>query len=158
MLPAFDEHGNLPFGIHPCTVDELVIRFRGGSPEREIEIQEVIQFIEWSRRAGVLRLIINGSFVTQKASPNDVDIVILPGPDYPREQQPLQIFVADDNADLEAWAFQDFGTDREDHRKGVVEVILYDTAIDNHRVRPNEKKARSNGKAFSSPGSSPRGE
>ena len=36
----------------------------------------------------------------------------------------LQIFVADDNADLEAWAFQDFGTDREDHRKGVVEVIL----------------------------------
>ena len=36
----------------------------------------------------------------------------------------LQIFVADDDADLEAWAFQDFGTDREDHTKGVVEVIL----------------------------------
>ena len=134
MLPALDDHGNLPFGIHPCTADELAIRFGGGSPEREIAIQEVIQFIEWAKSAGVRRLIVNGSFVTQKASPNDVDIVILPGSDYPREQQPagqeemswpyLQIFVADDDADLEAWAFQDFGTDREDHRKGVVEVIL----------------------------------
>jgi hypothetical protein len=134
MLPALDERGNLPFGIHPCTLDELVARFGSGSSERELEIQELVQFIEWTRRAAVRRLIINGSFVTQKDAPNDVDIVILPGPDYPRDQRPvgeeethwpfLQIFVADDDADLEAWAFQDFGTDRDFHKKGVVEVIL----------------------------------
>jgi hypothetical protein len=134
MLPAFDRDGNLPFGIHPGAVDELVTRFGSGSSERELEIQELIQFIEWARRAGVRRLIINGSFVTQKDAPNDVDIVILPGADYPRDQRPvgeeetlwpfLQIFVADDDADLEAWALQDFGTDRDFHKKGVVEVIL----------------------------------
>ncbi len=112
MLPAFDERGNLPFGIHSCTVDELLARFGSGSSEREIEIQELVQFIQWAKHAGVGRLIINGSFVTQKDAPNDVDIVILPGADYPRDQRVigeeetlwpfLQIFVADDDADLEA--------------------------------------------------------
>jgi hypothetical protein len=115
-------------------VDELATRFGGGSSEREIEIQELVQFIQWAQRAGVRRLIINGSFVTQKDAPNDVDIVILPGSDYPRDQKVigeeeshwpfLQIFVADDDADLEAWALQDLGADREYHKKGVGEVIL----------------------------------
>jgi hypothetical protein len=134
MLPALDEDGYLPFGIHPCTMDELVSRFGSGSSEREIEIQELVQFVQWAKRAGVRRLIVNGSFVTQKGAPNDVDIVILPGADYPRDQRAvgeeetlwpfLQIFVADDDADLEAWALGDFGTDRDYRKKGVVEVIL----------------------------------
>jgi hypothetical protein len=79
-------------------------------------------------------LIVNGSYVTDKAAPNDVDIVVLPGRDYPRgelavsEQESrwpfLQILVATDEADLEVWALQDFGTDRNRHVKGVVEVLL----------------------------------
>ena len=79
-------------------------------------------------------MIVNGSFVTSKVSPNDVDLVILPGADYPRDQQPvgseevvwpfLQVFVAADDADLEAWAFRDFGTDRDRRPKGVVEIVL----------------------------------
>jgi hypothetical protein len=118
----------------PVTLDELIKRFGSGSPEREIEIQEVVQFIEWAQRAGVRRIIVNGSFVTEKVSPNDVDIVILPSAEYPRGEQSisdqemlwpyLQIFVADDDVDLHAWALEDFGTDREDKKKGVVEVIL----------------------------------
>jgi hypothetical protein len=134
MLPSFDEHGYLPFGIHRCTLEELAARFGAGSLEREVEIKELGLFIAWARRASIKRMIINGSFVTSKVSPNDVDVVVLPGPDYPRDQQPtgseevlwpfLQVFVAADDADLEAWAMRDFGTDREQRRKGVVEVIL----------------------------------
>ncbi len=70
----------------------------------------------------------------QKNAPNDVDIVILPRVEYPREERVvgeqetlwpfLQIFVADGDADLEAWALEDFGTDRDYRQKGVVEVIL----------------------------------
>lgn len=135
MLPPFDERGYLPFGIHSCTVDELAARFGSGSPEREIETRELVQFIQWAQGAGVRRLIVNGSYVTQKEDPNDVDLVILPGPDYPRDKRPvseeeeklwpfLHIFVADDDADLEAWALRDFGTDREFHQKGVIEIPL----------------------------------
>jgi hypothetical protein len=82
----------------------------------------------------VKRLIVNGSFVTAKAAPNDVDVVILPGSDYPRAQAPagseetlwpfLRVFVAADEADLEAWALRDFGTDRQQRKKGVVEIPL----------------------------------
>jgi len=79
-------------------------------------------------------LLVNGSFVTGKLSPNDVDIVFLPGPDYPRQGQKLaddelvwpflQIIVAADDADFEAWANRQFATDRRRRPKGVVEVTL----------------------------------
>ena len=36
----------------------------------------------------------------------------------------LQILIAADGADLERWATDDFGSDREGRGKGVVEVIL----------------------------------
>jgi hypothetical protein len=134
MLPPFNEHGYLPPGIHPCHLDEVVARFGSGSSERVVEAKELVSFVAWARSAGVRRLILNGSFVTAKAAPNDVDVVILPGPGYPRDQRSagseetlwpfLQVFVAADEADLEAWALRDFGTDRQQRKKRVVEVVL----------------------------------
>jgi hypothetical protein len=72
--------------------------------------------------------------VTGNLSPNDVDVVFLPGPDYPRQSQALdsdeliwpflQVIVAADDADFEAWATHQFATDRRKRPKGVVEVIL----------------------------------
>ncbi len=134
MLPALDDFGNLPPGIHRCTVAELVARFGSGSDERETEISELLQFIEAAKTAGVRRLLVNGSFVTGKLFPNDVDVVFLPGPDYPRQGQKLdsdelvwpflQIIVAADDADFEAWALRQFATDRSKRPKGVVEVML----------------------------------
>jgi hypothetical protein len=134
MLPPFDVNGNLPAGIHRCTIDELRARFGSGSEERVTEISELLQFIEAARRAGVRRLLVNGSFVTAKPAPNDVDVVVLPGPGYPRQGPKLesdelvwpflQIIVAADDADFEAWATQQFATDRKTRPKGVVEVIL----------------------------------
>jgi len=134
MLPAFDDIGNLPPGIHSCSVAELSARFGSGSEEREAQIDELVHFVEAARTAGVRRLIVNGSFVTGKLAPNDVDVVFLPGPDYPRsgprldDQERvwpfLQIIVAADDADLEAWATRQFATDRKSRPKGVVEVVL----------------------------------
>src|SRR5947209_20333798 len=46
MLPTFDDLGNLPPGIHRCSVAELVARFGSGSDEREAEISELWRFIE----------------------------------------------------------------------------------------------------------------
>lgn len=134
MIPDFNEHGNLPPGIHLATIDEVVERFGSGSPERDVEVREMTEFVEWAKRAGVRRLMINGSFVTDKTAPNDVDVVIQPGPDYPKGESPLQdehlrfpflqVLVAADDADFEAWALEDFGTDREMREKGVVELKL----------------------------------
>ncbi|HZU34543.1 MAG TPA: hypothetical protein VFA18_01470 [Gemmataceae bacterium] len=113
---------------------ELVTRFGSGSGERQTQIDELVQFIEAAKTAGVRRLLVNGSFVTGKLAPNDVDVVLLPGPDYPRQGPKLdheelvwpflQIIVAADDADFEAWATRQFGTDRKKRPKGVVEVEL----------------------------------
>ncbi len=134
MLPAFDDIGHLPPGIHHCSVAELAARFGSGSEEREAEMGELLHFIEAAKEAGVRRLMVNGSFVTGKLAPNDVDVVYLPGPDYPRQGPKLddeelvwpflQIIVAADDADFEAWAARQFATDRRRRPKGVVEVML----------------------------------
>jgi len=134
MLPPLDDFGNLPAGVHPCSIQELVNRFGGGSEERQAEISELVQFVEAAKAAGVRRLLVNGSFVTGKLAPNDVDVVILPGVDYPRQGQELdadelvwpflQIIVAADDADFEAWAARQFATDKRKRPKGVVEILL----------------------------------
>lgn len=79
MLPPFDDRGNLPPGVHRCSVEELAQRFGHGSPERQVEMSELREFFHWCRRAGILRVLVNGSFTTAKKSPNDADVVVLPG-------------------------------------------------------------------------------
>lgn len=134
MLPPFDDSGNLPRGIHPAFIEEIVERFGRGSPEREVEARELAEFVDWAKRSGVQRLIINGSFVTDKQDPNDVDIVLLPHKEWRQREMPaerestwpfLQILIAADEADLKSWAADDFGTDRDGREKGVVEVLLW---------------------------------
>jgi hypothetical protein len=134
MLPPFDDFGNLPAGIHTSTFAELEERFGSGSEEREAEISELKLFVEAARNAGVSRMLVNGSFVTGKLAPNDVDVVVLPGADYPKGEKELdaeeliwpflQIIVAADEADFEAWATRQFATDKRKRPKGVVEVLL----------------------------------
>ena len=134
MLPDFDDDGNLPLGIHRATIEEVVARFGRGSPERRIEAQELIDFVAWARKAKVGRLLVNGSFATNKKAPNDVDVVILPTAatledsgfgQFDEVAWPfLQVLVAADDEDFEAWGTNDFATDRQGRPKGVVEIIL----------------------------------
>src|SRR5262245_4806583 len=92
------------------------------------------KFVEWARRAGVRRLVVDGSFVTANLESNDVDPVILPGRDYPRSQSSapdeevhwpfLHVLVTADDDDMEQRILQDLGTDRYQRPNGIVEVIL----------------------------------
>src|SRR4051812_9511845 len=59
MILLFGDHRYLLPGIRPCTVAELATRFGTGSPEREVETQELLEFIDWARQEGVERLIVN---------------------------------------------------------------------------------------------------
>jgi hypothetical protein len=134
MLPDFNDDGNLPPGIHRATIEEVIARFGQGSQERHVEGRELIDFVKWARQSVVIRMLVNGSFVTDTMNPNDVDVVILPSSQTiadPRFGQLgdaawpfLHIFVAADEADFRQWAEGDFGTDRRGHAKGVVEIIL----------------------------------
>jgi hypothetical protein len=134
MLPDFDDHGNLPPGIHRATIEEVAERFGQGSSIRRLEMRELADFAARARRAGARRLLVNGSFVTAKRSPNDVDVVLLPAETSVGETEVfplgdavwpfLQILIAADDEDFERWAKQEFAEDRRGRSKGVVEVIL----------------------------------
>jgi len=80
MIPDFDEHGYLPPGIHRATLDEVEQRFGRQSEIRRVQMESLQWLVEAAVRAGIQRLVVNGSFVTDALEPNDVDCVMLPGP------------------------------------------------------------------------------
>jgi hypothetical protein len=86
MIPAFDDNGYLPSGIHPATLDEIAARFGQQSELRRVQMESLRWMAEIALRAGVVRLIVNGSFVTDIIEPNDVDCVLLIRAGFPAEK------------------------------------------------------------------------
>src|SRR6267154_6901426 len=85
MIPAFDAEGFLPPGVHPATLDEIRDRFGGPSEIRRAQMESIGWLIDLAARAGALRIVLNGSFVTNIIEPNDVDCVLLILPDFPKD-------------------------------------------------------------------------
>ncbi len=78
MIPPFDDIGFLPPGIHAATLDEIEQRFGRSSEIRQSQFQSIRWLLEMIEgRRGILRVIFNGSFVTDAPEPNDVDCAIL---------------------------------------------------------------------------------
>lgn len=76
--PPLNDAGDLPPGIHPATLAEVVERFGKGSPQRAAVAHRLERVYSLVRSAGGLaRFIIFGSFITAKTGPNDVDIFLL---------------------------------------------------------------------------------
>lgn len=85
MIPEFNHDGYLPSGIHPATLQEIAARFGHESELRRVQTESLGWLVDLARRAGVRRLVINGSFVTDALEPNDVDCALLIDADFPRD-------------------------------------------------------------------------
>jgi hypothetical protein len=77
-IPAFDEHGNLPPGVHEATWGEVIDRF-GGSVERQRLLAGLRSALDLLAACGCHRAWLDGSFVTdveqvEGRSPGDVDV------------------------------------------------------------------------------------
>src|SRR5947199_6365252 len=62
---------------------KIAARFGQESELREVQMQSLRWLVDLARRAGVQKIVVNGSFVTDKLEPNDVDCVLLIGPGFP---------------------------------------------------------------------------
>ena len=133
MIPDFNDDGYLPSGVHRATIEEVLKRFGTGSEQRESQGQSLEWLIPLGQRAGIIKVLINGSFVTDRLEPNDVDCLLLQGPHY-RASSPeaaelraglpfleMKIVAL---ADYDFFARIIFATDRDGIPKGVVEVEL----------------------------------
>lgn len=72
MIPEFDEHGNLPPGVHFCEWEEFLETF-GNNNRRLYLIQGLRLAMEQLKEAGCRTIYINGSFTTIKPNPGDFD-------------------------------------------------------------------------------------
>jgi hypothetical protein len=77
MWPEFNEHEDLPPGIYPATLSQIVEHFSFTNHRKSIarRLERIYRLAQSSGH--VARFIIFGSFVTAKPEPNDVDIFLL---------------------------------------------------------------------------------
>lgn len=132
MIPPFNDDGYLPPGIHPASLTEIAERFGLESELRRVQMESVRWLVEVALRAGVRRIVLNGSFVTDQYEPNDVDCVLLIDERFPvdpaaeaelRQGLPfLQIDIANQFA-FDRFTQRFFASDRFDRPKGMIEVI-----------------------------------
>jgi hypothetical protein len=77
-LPAATDLGELPLGIHPATLGEVLERFGAATPRRRVIGRRLERISQVARETGQLaRMVVFGSFVTSKPEPNDVDVFLL---------------------------------------------------------------------------------
>jgi hypothetical protein len=133
MIPPFEDSGVLPPGIHQASLEEIEDRFGRESELRQIQMQSLWWLLELVKRAGVKRLIINGSFVTDEFEPNDVDCGLLISPDHSHDATALDEIATGlpfldlqlvEQVDFTMLVDQFFATDRFRKLKGVIEVIV----------------------------------
>jgi hypothetical protein len=77
-LPPFTDSGDLPLGVHPASLREVLDHFGGGSAQRKAVALRLERIYQAARASGHLaRFVVFGSFVTDKPEPNDVDVFLL---------------------------------------------------------------------------------
>ncbi len=141
-IPEFRPDGYLPDGIHRCSEAEATFRFGSQHRQRRRLVVRLRRWIELGRRVGALRLLLDGSFVTAKDEPDDIDAVMLLPPDFAEQlargleaaleleamfltRQPEEIFAAEDESAWDRWcAFFSRTRESDGRRKGLVEITL----------------------------------
>ncbi len=78
MIPPLDQNGHLPPGIHEASAGEIGKRFGAfqGSDLRPQLWRRFGEFLREARAAGLFEaILLDGSFVTAKPDPGDIDLV-----------------------------------------------------------------------------------
>jgi predicted nucleotidyltransferase len=82
-LPNFNEFGDLPEGVYSVSFAEVIDRFGSGSIQRQAVTANLKRIRELVASTGRLdRIIVFGSYVTDKPSPNDVDVILVMQDDF----------------------------------------------------------------------------
>jgi hypothetical protein len=87
VLPEFTSDGDLPLGVHLADWQEFGSRFGTQTPRRVWLLGRLQALVSLAANTGKLRRVfVWGSFVTTKASPKDVDILLIMDEDFEIER------------------------------------------------------------------------
>ena len=89
-IPALNADGFLPAGIFDCSLAEVRARFGNfqGTDTRPRLFAKLEEVVTAMQRSGLFEmLLLDGSFITAKRTPNDIDLVAVlrPGHDFERD-------------------------------------------------------------------------
>lgn len=139
-IPDFSSDGLLPNSIHDCTMEEVESVFgRFRSTDRRINLTKKLKdYVSELQKSGIgVELIIDGSYVTQKDDPGDIDLIlVLPeGYDYSPDVKPFEYNLLSNRAVKRVYGFDVFtvvkGTERCESRIDFFQQV---------RENPNIKK------------------
>ena len=136
MLPEFNKKGYLPPGLHRSNFTEVRQRF-GNTDKRQDLLRNLHNFVNVARKVGAIKLILDGSFVTDKKEPNDIDAILVVPDDFNTTTREAHILLEskirfnihlfpvrkNDNEFLQQW-IEFLGHDRNGEPRGLVEVLL----------------------------------
>jgi len=95
-IPELNENGFLPEGIHEASIEEVRERFGRfqRTDRRPALFTKLSTYLAEVRASGlVVAVILDGSFVTAKGEPSDIDLILVMRPDH------------DDRADLRPFEY-----------------------------------------------------
>ncbi len=133
MIPPLNEQGYLPAGLHAATVAEIEARFGHQSELRRDQMESIRWLVDLAIRAGVQRVVLNGSFVTDRIEPNDVDCVLLISAETGRDETaegelaeglPFLDISLVGQRDFDYLVGRFFAADRSRQAKGMIEIVL----------------------------------
>jgi hypothetical protein len=144
LLPPLTDEGVLPPGVHVAELDEVNTRFGMGNSQRVAVAARLRRVLELAQRTLKLRRIfVWGSYVTARAEPRDVDVMLVMSADFLTELCDEQVHKVFDcelaESELGAtvlWAREDVPAEllqafldqwqigRDGRQRGIVEVIL----------------------------------
>jgi hypothetical protein len=147
VIPLFNPDGWLPPGLYRCTLAEAAARFGTfqGSDRRPRLWARLVEFMREASLSGAVQMVvIDGSFVTTKPDPNDIDLVLvlpashdfsadLPGAQYDilaqkrvRKRFGFDILVVKNGSESmdQAVAFFQQVRQQPGVRKGLLEILL----------------------------------
>lgn len=146
-IPDFNANGLLPPGVHACTLEEVQQRFGlfRRTSQRPALFAKLVEYVKEAQSAKLVRaIILDGSFVTAKETPNDIDMIVVLPEDYdgavirrPFEYNAISkrylqrrfgfdVVVARESTEryLEAVTFFQKLRERDDIQKGVLRIEL----------------------------------
>jgi len=139
MIPDFNKHGNLPAGIYRASIDDIEKRFGLNSKKRILLFKTFRNFLELIMpfKTNIKQFILDGSFVTTKENPGDIDCIILIKDNTrftpeivdklvnAKKLYNIHLFIREERNIKEYKKLLDlFSKDRDLKSKGVIEVIL----------------------------------
>jgi hypothetical protein len=142
-LPDFNKQGDLPPGVHQATLPAVIARFGTDSGRRQVLALRLERIYRVAVGTGhMARFIVFGSFVTDKAEPNDVDVFILMENTFEYDQQAGEVRLLFDHStaqphfgcslfwirrlaafDGEQATVEHWQLKRNGERRGIVEIV-----------------------------------